>query len=85
MDPSIIGTIIGIVLGFACGVIWTDECHRVKKRNEAIELEQEVERLRTALSEAEYAMVGGNDIMEDIPWETADLWFRYMEQALKGD
>jgi hypothetical protein len=49
------------------------------------ELEQEVERLRTAISEAEYAMVGGNDIREDIPWETANSWFRYIEQALKGE
>ena len=48
------------------------------------ELKSALEKVKTAISEAEYAMVGGNDIKEDIPWETADGWFREIDQALEG-
>jgi len=66
-------------------IMWFCPCDGNRSPGERIkELEAKVNQLRLAISEAEYAMVGGNDIKEDISWEIADGWFRYIaEQALE--
>ena len=39
----------------------------------------------TYVAEAEYAMVGGNDIKENIGWDTADGWFRWIYKKVWGE
>lgn len=53
--------------------------------NKVIEIiKKERERAAEYIDEAEYALIGGNLKKEDIPYDTAAKWFRYLSQKIRG-
>lgn len=63
-----------------------DEQIRLRKWNEGLEVGWHAGRksVLTYVAEAEYAMVAGNLIKEDIDWNTADGWFRWIYKKVWG-
>ena len=56
----------------------------IEKRIAELAWQAAVEACIEVINEAEYAMVGGNCIKEDINWETADGWFRWIDKSIRS-